>query len=1009
MIANCCLRMAKLLPLAVGGFLLVTAPLEPRNTALATESAAAGVDVGLETARLVEEDWICQDRRFEADRAMRALIEQKDRPVSAIPARAATAPAASSSDFQKVTTQQDAAGGCDGGKTGGCGFHTASNEQDPWWQVDLGRTVRLDRVVVYNRTDGNTAPRTRNLRILAAGEPGGAFVEVYRHNGETFYGVKENRPLVVCFERRSIAARVVRLQVPGRCSFALDEVEVYGTEAPTKNVALGCPADQKSVGPYSRAKKAAAQEWSPPSQIGNLPFSLAHTRDILRRARALNGRLQPKVTPQRLAQATAELDRCEARLARVEAAGSVPEEVRREIYLESRRLLRRIAFSNPLLDFDKILLVKRHDPAGLFHMVHQFYGFGAKPGGGLFVLSQPFSENPTLVNLLQDCVVEQGRLTGSKLAPGTFVSPEVSYDGKTILFAYTEGKAEGVEWSPRASYHIFKVRADGTGLVQLTDGPWNDFDPCFLPSGRIALISERRGGYLRCGGSSPPYHSPTYTLHSMAGDGSDLACLSLHETHEWQPSVASDGRIVYTRWDYIDRDSNVAHHIWTCFPDGRDPRSFHGNYPQRREHRPWMEMDIRAIPGSHKFVATAAAHHGHAFGSLVLIDPRRKDDGALGQLERLTPEVPFPESEDDLRPIRQCMVYGTAWPLSEDDYLCVADPDAKNRGIYWIDRDGNRELLYRDPAISCLSPIPLRARPSPPVLPDATRQATEVAQQSSEERPATIAVMNIYDSDFRWPADARPTALRVVQVLPKTTPRVNTPRIGVAEQTNARAVLGTVPLEADGSAYFEAPAGKLLYFQVLDGRGMAVQSMRSGTYLHPGEQLTCRGCHEAKDRSPQLPAQLPLALRREPSTIAPEADDANPFSYVRLVQPVFDRHCVACHREKKAVDLSGVAEGKHGWSRSYQNLAAQYGFYFHSGKGSIHSGVHGGSRTAPGAFGARASKLLEYLDARHFGVRLAADELHRVTLWLDLNSEFYGTYEDTAAQARGDVVLPTLD
>ena len=103
--------------------------------------------------------------------------------------------------------------------------------------------------------------------------------------------------------------------------------------------------------------------------------------------------------------------------------------------------------------------------------------------------------------------------------------------------------------------------------------------------------------------------------------------------------------LVYTRWDYVDRDTNIAHHIWTCFPDGRDPRSFHGNYPERRESRPWMEMDIRAIPGSHKFVATAGAHHGHAFGSLVLIDPRRADDGAMSQLERLTPEVPFPEAE----------------------------------------------------------------------------------------------------------------------------------------------------------------------------------------------------------------------------------------------------------------------------------------------------------------------------------------------------------------------------
>jgi len=134
---------------------------------------------------------------------------------------------------------------------------------------------------------------------------------------------------------------------------------------------------------------------------------------------------------------------------------------------------------------------------------------------------------------------------------------------------------EKPEWSPRASYHIFRVNADGSGLIQLTDGPWNDFDPCFLPGGRIAFISERRGGYLRCGGSSPPWDSPTYTLHSMQPDGSDVVCLSFHETHEWHPSVDHNGMLVYTRWDYVDRDTNVAHHIWSCYPDGRDPRSFH--------------------------------------------------------------------------------------------------------------------------------------------------------------------------------------------------------------------------------------------------------------------------------------------------------------------------------------------------------------------------------------------------------------------------------------------------
>jgi len=238
------------------------------------------------------------------------------------------------------------------------------------------------------------------------------------------------------------------------------------------------------------------------------------------------------------------------------------------------------------------------------------------------------------------------------------------------------------------------------------------------------------------------------------------------------------------------------------------------------------------------------------------------------------------------------MCYGTAWPLGEDDYLCVYDRHAGNRGIYWIDRDGNRELLYRDPDISCLSPIPLRPRPTPPVLPEGTTQTRAAQKASGSHRQATVSVMNVYDSDFAWPRDTKIKALRVIQVLPKTTPPANQPRIGIAPQTNARAVLGTVPVEADGSVHFEAPVGKLVYFQALDERGLAVQSMRSATYVHPGERLVCQGCHEPKRRQAIDRRQPPLALLRPPSPIAPAADGSRPLNYPRLVQPVLDRHCV---------------------------------------------------------------------------------------------------------------------
>jgi len=725
------------------------------------------------------------------------------------------------------------------------------------------------------------------------------------------------------------------------------------------------------------------------------------TQTIVDRSHALIRRFAETAPPSRLKLLKAQLNDLEKELTAVDKQ-SLSDGKLKLLHQQARKLKREIVLANPLLDFDKLLFIKRHDPTGPYHMCDQYYGCNAVPGGGLFVLENAFGDEPKLVNLLEDAVVENGRLKGRRLDSGSFLSPELSFDGKTILFAYSEAKAKQTyQWAPEFCYHIFKVNVDRTGLTQLTDGPHDDFDPCFLPDGRIAFISLRRGGYLRCG-----RHCPVYTLHSMEPDGSDIVCISFHETHEWHPSVNNDGMLVYTRWDYVDRDTNIAHHIWLSYPDGRDPRSYHGNYPENRSSRPWMEMSIRAIPNSHKYVATAAAHHGHAFGSLVLIDQRLEDDGAMSQLTRLTPDCRFPESEGGKGGVRTAQQYGTAWPLSEEDFLCVYDPNSKNRGIYWVDAYGNKELIYRDPKISCLSPIPLRPRPMPPVIPDATTQ-TAAVKETAGKQPATISVMNVYDSDFEWPADTKIDSLRIIQVFPKTTAPPNQPRIGVANQTNARAVLGTVPVEADGSAHFEAPVGKAIYFQALDEQGLAIQSMRSATYVHPGEQLNCQGCHERK-RHTSPPLDTPLALKRRPSKIKPDVDGSSPFSYVRLVQPALDRNCVECHVKEKALDLTGVLDG-NGFTRSYNKLAGKYGFFFNVGNGSINDGVHGGARSIAGKFGARAAPLMKYLDKSHHGVQLSDEDFHRIALWLDCNSEFFGAYENTAAQARGEIVRPSLD
>ncbi len=687
---------------------------------------------------------------------------------------------------------------------------------------------------------------------------------------------------------------------------------------------------------------------------------------------------------------------------------------RRALFDKTVALRRRIAFSNPLLDFDKIAFVKHHRSRNN-HMCDQYFGFHANKGGGVYVLEDAFGSNPKVRDVLAGATVGNGRLKGKKLEPGSFISLDVSYDAKEMLFAWTAAAPTSYKWSEDSTFHVFKVKSDGTGLTQLTDGKVNDFDPFFMPNGRIGFISERRGGFGRCHGRPVP----TYTVHTMRADGSDIIPISYHETNEWHPSMDNDGMIVYTRWDYVDRDSDIAHHIWIMYPDGRDPRSYHGNYPKKREMRPWMEMAIRAIPGSHRYIAVSTPHHGQNYGSLVMIDQRKEDDFEMGQVKRITPEVPLTESEDRPgnamgrgRNRRNGEIFGQPWPLNEDYYLAVYDPGQRNYGVYLVDSFGNRDLIYRDPAIACLDPIPLRARPKPPVIAPMTTQAVE--DRPAGQAPAstaTIAVMNVYDSDFKWPEGSKVVGLRVVQLFPKATPNANRPNIGLAAQSLCRGVLGTVPVEADGSAHFTAPVGVPVYFQALDAKGQAIQSMKSNAYVHSGENLVCQGCHEPKNRMVKAGAKLPLAVRRAPSKIKPDVDGSYPLTYPRLVQGVLDRNCVPCHtknKTKKAPDLTGAKGGRNGWSRSFEKLY-RYGWGKSGGNGAIHG--NGGCTSIAGKIGAKGSRLLPLLTTGKHAERLKKmppEDLYRITLWLDCNTNFFGAYHDTEAQLAGKLVMPTI-
>ncbi len=686
-------------------------------------------------------------------------------------------------------------------------------------------------------------------------------------------------------------------------------------------------------------------------------------------------------------------------------------------------------------DLDRIMFLARGCYAGsrltnMFntdriggHMSTQVYGFNTIHGGGIFAIDDWKAKDPKIVDLVGGKKVAatalHKRLAGRELNTGSFYKPELSYDGKTIYFSWCNSQEHRWVWTPETTWSIFKTSVDGDEIEQLTDGAYNDFDVCELPSGRLVFCSERRGGFIRCFGESASLRVTTSVMHTMKNDGSDIYPISFFETSEWRPTVDNNGALVYSRWDYTDRENCLGSTFWTCAPDGRNPRSPQGNYPypwdtfedcQHGDHRfgrcedapsglPMTQMQFRPIPGSHKYVFTAAPHHGESFGSLCMLDLRVPNDNHMSQIRRITPFEAFPESETYDRSQYR---YGAPWPLSEELFLCNSWED-----LVILDRYGNEELLCEreilpigyDPRLRLTEPIPLQPRVKPPVVAQQTAQGEDFV---NADKTATIGVVNVNIHDRDFPTDRPIKKLRVLQVIPKSNPWMDMPFIGYATENTPRIPLGVVPVEEDGSAYFEAPYGKQLIFQALDENNMAVQTMRAVAFVHPGEKLVCVGCHEPTTESVSNTTESaqPLAFQRQPSKLEPECGPVEPINYYRLIKPIVEERCIKCHIEK---DI----EPK---SMEHEDLRPYVYYYSGSMRGGLTTtGTHGGSRARPGRVGASESKLGKILfDENHID-SVSDEDRHKFIMWMDANALRLGAFQDEEAQKRGELVWPLLD
>ncbi|MBM3999344.1 MAG: hypothetical protein FJ297_07375 [Planctomycetes bacterium] len=734
--------------------------------------------------------------------------------------------------------------------------------------------------------------------------------------------------------------------------------------------------------------------WDTPApEGGRVPpgFYLARAQERVELARKTLAMLPRSDTRARF---ETELD---AAALRVQGASpAVKEAEQRSLFGDVADLRRRMIFSHPALDFDRILISKRPPPV-LSAPGDNYYGMHNGTGDGLVVLANWKDDSVETVPLLE-----------GKLPAGCAMHADLSFDGRRVVFAYADHTPPRDQWQ----FFLYEIAIDGTGLRRITGRPEDtlegcagretvlceDYDPCYLPDGGIAFISTRNQGGVRC--HNGDRYCPTYLLYRCDADGTKIRALSFGEANEWDPVVMPDGLVLWTRWDYINRPVIPTMGIWTTRPDGTSPAHYFGNYTPN----PCRICQTRPIPGSHRVVATTAGHHTIHAGSLILIDRSIAEDG-LDAITRLTPEAAFPESEGDAR-----VSFGSPFPFSEDLFLAEYSPEPfpgsmsslprRNAyGIYLIDTLGGRELIYRDPTISCFEPLPVRARPVPPRLPSLIADSSERPPGRDPDR--RTGVFHVHDLHSHAHGIPRGTirALRVNELIPQPTQRV--PYSSEVRFEILKRIVGTVPVDASGTVVFEGPAGVPLQFQALDQDGMAVMTMRTFTHLQPGETVSCVGCHDRShsgEPKPVAPPPPPSA-----SVVAPTppvgARYPGGFSFAKTVQPVLDRYCIECHGlDDKAggINLLGTIDTSDSATRhTHEYLLASTAYRALLDVPGLVAVAQYGDETwysRPKDYFAHGGRLARMLLDGHQGIRLDAESRQRVFDWLDLNAPFYGDY-----------------
>ena len=647
-----------------------------------------------------------------------------------------------------------------------------------------------------------------------------------------------------------------------------------------------------------------------------------------------------------------------------------------------------------------ILFAKRFNYQGL-HIYDTFYQW--RPGGGIYVLENP-AEPPEKHRIR--AVIDP--TTPETLGEGTYFDPSLSWDATKILFSF--------KGSPHGNSTIYEIGIDGTGLRQITNldnngnpykgsgGGHHDVKPSYLSDGRIVFCSTRYSGLVPCANNG------VTILHIVNPDGSDIHTISVNNVTEFDPVQLSDGRILFGRWEYIDKNALTIQSLWTVMPDGTLETALYANnmvFPE-------AVLQAKPVPGAeHLIVATFAPHNAPPRGTIAIIDTRvgKNDEAAIFNFE--SPNRPTHDRGDSCDP----------WALSENIVLYSGVPAGNNaprlpadvartqgrntpklNALMLLDRTGAKNVILSDPNFDLHNPIPLVPREKPVIIADTT------------DRTKITGNFFIYDVYNGMPEVPR-GSIKWLRLVEETSRVSESPGGNTMNQTfsissalawSPKIYHGIVPVDEDGSVYFEAPSGRALFFQLLDEDYRLVRSMRTFIQAAPGTTRSCTGCHEYKfGVAPTLLQSRKLG--QKPMVPVDESWGSGHLDYPSMIQPILDKRCVSCHGGEEGfaggLDLSG------GWTEwfntSYENLTArrekQYTADLISGiccmngtaywSCKIFDPYEHGSGNAP-----LAKVLLSEPHKTHTNLTRAEQEL--LFTWIDSNGIYNGTWDYTAAGPR---------